>query len=759
MKFFLLPLLALPAAGLVWAAADATPDLSKLPPAVTGTMDFVKDVQPILAKACVGCHGQAKCKAGLRLDCRSDAIKGGNSGAVIKPGDAAGSRLLFVVAGLDAEAKIMPPKPHTPLTPAEIGRLRAWIDQGAKWPEGMTIAATDSAKNTHWAYQPIKRPEIPQIAAGGTRRNAIDAFIQARLERQGIGPAPEADRATLVRRLSLDLTGLPPTPEEVETALGDKSDTWYEKVVERLLASPHYGERWGRYWLDLARYADSDGFEKDTGRPFAWRWRHWIIEALNQDMPFDQFTIEQLAGDLLPSATVEQKVATGFHRNTLTNREGGVDQEQFRVEAVVDRVNTSAKVWLGQTLNCCQCHDHKYDPFSQREFYEFFAFFNSDNEVDIPALLPGEVTAFNQKREAFDKKRAELLLAVDTYKKAGMDAAQQQWEEKLDLRQLRQQPQPVIAILLTEPKARTDKQKQELAGHYTKIDKKLAELAKAVADHDKSAPQPTKAQTISLTSPRKTNVMIRGDFLRKGVEVEANTPAVLPAMPASKGKKTRLDLARWLVDPANPLTARVTANWVWHKYFGRGIVATLEDFGTQGEKASHPELLDYLASEFMARKWSMKALHRLIVTSATYRQSAKARPELAVRDPLNVWLARQNRLRLEAEIVRDNALAASGLLIRTIGGPSVRPPQPAGISNLRRQCPLGREHRPGPLPPWHVHLVPEDQPVPDAADIRCAGRQSVLRPPRALQHTLAGTDPAQRYGLCRMQPSARQVHH
>jgi len=681
MKLFLLSFLALPAAGLVWAAAGAKPDPQKLPPAASGTMDFVKDVQPILTKGCVGCHGQAKCKAGLRLDCRSDAIKGGNSGAVIKPGDSAGSRLLFVVAGLDPETKIMPPKPHTPLTPAEIGRLRAWIDQGAQWPEGVTITATDSAKNNHWAYQPIKRPEIPNSAASWTRRNAIDAFIQARLQREGIGPAPEADRATLVRRLSLDLTGLPPSPEEIEAALGDKSDTWYEKVVERLLASPHYAERWGRYWLDLARYADSDGFEKDTGRPFAWRWRHWVIEALNQDMPFDQFTIEQLAGDLLPSATVEQKVATGFHRNTLTNREGGVDQEQFRVEAVVDRVNTTAKVWLGQTINCCQCHDHKYDPFSQREFYELFAFFNSDSEADIPAPLPSEMAAFNQRKEAFDKKRGELLLALDTYKKEGLAAAQQQWEEKLALPQLRQQPQPIIAILLTEPKTRTDKQQQELAAHYGKIDKKLAELTKALADHDKAMPQMTKAQTIALTSPRKTNVMIRGDFLRRGVEVEANTPAVLPPMPQSK-KKTRLDLARWLVNPANPLTARVTVNWVWHKYFGRGMVATLEDFGTQGEKPSHPELLDYLASEFMARKWSMKELHRLIVTSATYRQSAKSRPELAVRDPLNVWLARQNRLRLEGEIVRDNALAASGLLTRSIGGPSIRPPQPAGISEL-----------------------------------------------------------------------------
>jgi hypothetical protein len=682
MKRFLLllPLLAIPAVAL--NAADPKPDPSKLPAAASGTMDFVKDIQPILAKACVGCHGQSKAKAGLRLDCGSEASKGGNSGAVFKPGDSAASRLLYVVAGFDPEVKIMPPKPHAPLMPEQIGRLRAWIDQGAKWPDGVTITATDSKKVNHWAYQPIKRPEVPKVAANWLRHNAIDAFVQARLEKEGIAPAPEADRAALVRRLSLDLTGLPPMPDDVEAALSDKSENWYEKVVDRLLAAPHYGERWGRHWLDLARYADSDGFEKDTGRPFAWRWRHWVIEAFNRDLPFDEFTVEQLAGDLLPNATLEQKVATGFHRNTLTNREGGVDQEQFRVEAVVDRVNTTAKVWLGQTINCCQCHDHKYDPFSQREFYQFFAFFNSDAEVDIPALLPSEVAAFNQKKEAFDKKRGELAQAIDLYKKNELVAAQQKWQEHVGLLELRQQPPGVIVLLLTDPMQRTEKQNQELAAHYLKIDAKLAELTKSLADHDKTAPQPTKAQTLAMTGVRKTNVMLRGDFLRRGVEVEADAPSVLPPMPQTKGKRTRLDLAKWLVAPANPLTARVAVNWVWHKYFGRGLVATLEDFGTQGEKPSHAELLDYLAGRFADDHWSMKKLHRLIVTSATYRQSARARPELAVRDPLNVLLARQARLRLEAEIVRDNALAASGLLTRTIGGPSVRPPQPAGISEL-----------------------------------------------------------------------------
>jgi hypothetical protein len=436
-------------------------------------------------------------------------------------------------------------------------------------------------------------------------RNDLDAFVLARLEKEKITPSPKADRVTLIRRLSLDLLGLPPSPEEVDAFRKDTGADAYERLVERLLASPHYGERWGRHWLDLARYADSDGFEKDTGRPFAWRYRDWVIGALNRDLPYDQFTVEQLAGDLLPGATTEQKVATGFHRNTLTNREGGVDQEQYRVEQVVDRVNTTAKVFLGVTLGCAQCHDHKYDPFTHRDYYRFFAFFNSDVEVNLPAPVPAE---------------------------------------------------------------------------------EHAQRNQAIAAHQKARPGSTLAQTLALGPYRSTHVLVRGDFLRPGVEVEPGTPAVLPPLqrtPDSRpGVPTRLDLAHWIVDPANPLTARVLANWVWHKYFGRGLVTTLEDFGTQGERPSHPELLDYLAAELVRQKWSLKALHKLIVTSATYRQSSAFRPELARRDPLNVLLARQTRQRLEAEVLRDVSLAASGLLVRRVGGPSVRPPQPPGISEL-----------------------------------------------------------------------------
>jgi hypothetical protein len=574
------------------------------------------------------------------LDNAAAAREGGNSGAVIVPGQSAESKLIHAVAGHDPDTK-MPPGEQS-LTAADIEILRKWIDAGANWGRDQPDAQVAVVKSDHWAFQPVRRPAVPQTRHSG--HNPIDAFILTRLEAEGLSPSPEAEKVTLCRRLYLDLIGLPPSPQEVDEFLKDPSPDAYEKLVDRLLASPHYGERWGRHWLDLARYADSDGYEKDAGRPFAWRYRDWVIQALNRDLPFDQFTIEQLAGDLLPNATVEQHIATGFHRNTLTNKEGGVDQEEFRVAAVMDRVNTTGTVWLGLTVGCAQCHDHKYDPLSQREYYRLLAFFNSDQEVDLPVPLPGEEEKLQKQQAAFDAKKAELQQAVDEAKQRGLPAAE-----------------------------------------FTKRES-------ALLAHLKTAPTYSRAQTLALGPPRPTHVLIRGDFLRKGVAVTPGTPAVLPplALPQTTAAGlTRLDLARWLVCADNPLTPRVIVNWVWSKYFGRGLVATPEDFGTQGQKPSHPELLDWLASEFVnpttsavGRPWSLKRLHLLIVTSAAYRQSSALRPDLRDRDPLNVLLARQSRLRLEAEIVRDTALAASGLLTRTIGGPSIRPPQPPGISEL-----------------------------------------------------------------------------
>ena len=441
----------------------------------------------------------------------------------------------------------------------------------------------------HWAYQAPVRAGVPSVRDEHWPRNPIDRFVLARLEKERLAPSPEADRATLLRRLCLDLTGLPPTPRQVDDFLSDPSPDAYEKQVDQLLASPHYGERWGRHWLDAARYADSDGYEKDTGRPNAWRWRDWVIGALNRDMPFNQFTVEQLAGDLLPNATVDQKTATGFHRNTLTNTEGGVDREQFRVEATVDRTNTTMAVWMGLTFGCAQCHNHKYDPFTQKDYYQVFAFFNNADEFNLP-LGPPPVAKAGEKKSP---------------------------------------PADFIPIM------------QESRG-------------------------------------RKTHVLTRGDFLRPAEPVSPGFPEAF----ATGSPKNRLDFARWLMTPPNPLTARVHVNWTWQKHFGRGLVATPEDFGVQGQRPSHPELLDWLATEFARLNWSRKALHRLVVCSATYRQSSNHRPELKERDPLNVLLARQSRLRLEAEPIRDLALAVSGLFVRKIGGASVRPPQPPGISEL-----------------------------------------------------------------------------
>ncbi|MBM4068710.1 MAG: DUF1553 domain-containing protein [Planctomycetes bacterium] len=609
-------------------------DIDKLPPAFKGVIDFRRDIEPIFKTACISCHNSDKQRGGMRLDHAEAALRGGNTGPVILPRNAGESRLLHLVAGLDPEL-VMPPKGKKRLTAVEVSKLRAWIDQGAIWPK--QAVAQKSTTSRHWAFQPIKTPGLPRVQRHAWVKNPIDAFVLSRLEMERIEPSPEADRSTLVRRLSFDLRGLPPTPEEVDAFLKDASANAYDALVDRFLQSPAYGERWGRHWLDLARYADSDGYEQDRPRPFAWRYREWVIHAMNQDMPFDRFAIEQLAGDLLPGATIEQKTATGFHRNTLTNREGGTDKEQFRVEACFDRVATTAKAFLGLTLGCAQCHDHKYDPFSQREFYEFFAFFNSDEEVDVPAPLPGDQAAYDQARAAFDRKKKELESAI---------AARMKSLKKQDL----------------------------------KDDKKLTELSKALKAHEKTAPTVAQVSTLALGKGRTTQVMIRGDFLRPGIEVQPSTPAVLHTLQA-KARPTRMDLASWIVDPANPLTPRVIVNWAWHRYFGRGLVVTLEDFGTQGEKPSHPDLLDFLAKEFM-RGWSLKKLHRLIVTSATYKQSSRYRPVLLARDPANVLLARQNRLRLEAEILRDNALAVSGVLQLRLGGPSVRPPQPTGVSDL-----------------------------------------------------------------------------
>ena len=642
-------------------------------------VDYASQIKPILVKNCISCHGVEKQKGGLRLDAGASIIKGGNSGPILIPGKSNESKILHAVEGKDPETR-MPPVPKALISKEQATLIATWVDQGAFISKQDMVANSVVKKtpSTHWSFQPLVKPITSSDNSAGWARAPIDVFIFEQMRKEGLTPAKEADSLALLRRVYLDLTGIPPSHLEVDAFLNDKLAGAYERAVDRALASPRYGEKWGRFWLDLARYADSDGYEKDTGRPFAWRYRQWVVDALNADMPFDQFAIEQLAGDLLKNSTADQKAATGFHRNTLTNKEGGVDQEQFRVEAVVDRANTTAKVFLGLTLGCAQCHDHKYDPISQREYYQFFAFFNSDTEVNIPAApLPGEQEMFAKKLQEHQSKVAVIKATLEARKKElGKDV--DEWAAKLKPDSIPVKLKPVIGV---EASKRTDVQKNELINHRASLDEKAKGIQKQIADIEKSAPAPTMAQALAMGKERKTNIHIRGDFLRKGVEVDPETPAVLPT-PMFKEKLNRLDLAQWITDKENPLTRRVIANWVWHKFFGRGIVTTLEDFGTQGEKPSNPQLLDYLAFSLGENNWSLKSLHRLIVTSAVYRQSSIVEPANLKKDPYNVFLARQPRVRLDAEGVRDVFLSVSGLVDQRIGGQSVKPPQPPGISEL-----------------------------------------------------------------------------
>ena len=670
-----------------------------LPPAAAVKVDYSRDIAPLLENHCYMCHGPRQAMSGLRLDQKSAALKGGKSGAVIVPGNSAGSRLILLVANASPDKKVMPPA-GTRLTAAEVGLLRAWIDQGVEWLDGPAPIA--APRPSHWAFQKIVRPELPAVSDRAWPRNAIDDFVLAKLESEGIAPLPEATKATLIRRLSLDLTGLPPSPEEVRDFIRDNRSDAYERAVDRLLASPHYGEKWGRYWLDLARYADSDGYEKDRTRPWAWRYRQWVIEAFNRDLPFDEFTIEQLAGDLLPHRNQEMLVATGFNRNTLTNREGGTDPEQFRDEQVLDRAATLGTVWLGLTVGCAQCHDHKYDPISQKEFYQLAAFFNTEDEVDVPAPLAGEIGPWMEARPEYERKRQQLL---DEYK---IPEVQADWENKLRYAnehkgehedwdfaygEFTHTVDNAKKVLYTDPARRSEVQRtamtDTLIGSCGNLfpktyceSLKLGELRTRLNELRASAPQISYAPVLMESdTPRQTYVHIKGDWREHGAEVHPDTLAVLPPLPGGP-EPPRLRMARWLVEPDNPLTARVAVNRFWQELFGRGIVHTSEDFGTQGDRPANPQLLDWLASEFVARGWSMKQVIRTIVTSAAYRQSSNARPELEARDPDNTLVARQSALRLPAELIRDEALSDAELLDLRIGGRSVKPPQPKGVAEL-----------------------------------------------------------------------------
>lgn len=1052
-------ILGLPLALIATVASGEDGD--ELPPAATRPVDFAKDIRPILAKNCVRCHGAEKQKGGLSLHSKAKAFAGGDDGPAFEAGKSAESRLIRFVAGIDDDG-IMPPEGSgDALSPEQVGLLRAWIDQGAAWPDDSNAPTT--VKSNHWSFRAPERPDFPQVKHADWSKNAIDRFILARLEKEGLTPSPEADRTTLIRRLSLDLIGLPPTPSEVDTFLADTRPDAYERLVDRLLASPHFGERWGRRWLDRARYADTNGYEKDRERSI-WPYRDWVIDAINTDKPFDRFTTEQIAGDLLPNASLSTNIATGFHRNTMTNEEGGIDIEEFRFASLVDRVATTGTVWLGLTVQCAQCHTHKFDPITQREYYQFLAFFNNadEPEIDVPspeiaarraeaeaklaakvadlenrfpaedesagweALKPltvesasgaalqvredGSVLASGMLPESdvyrvvietdlpdvralriealtdpslpstgpgrtphgnfvltefhataapvddasrakpltlgipsadFSQQGFEVRAANDGQRRTGwaiddlsghlnkartatfpvldwsrvggktrltltleqtyggqhvlgrfriaakrpvpweagpnatveerrhkhfeakfaawkhaqapvawtalrpekvtskklatltvqddlsvlatgdkpnndvyeldletdlkgitalrlevlpdpsmpdggpgraplfsvgdfilteVDLSAQPKDDKAEPRRIALKdasedyaepdhpaalsidgqhdtgwsirgrtgqahaavfnlaepvgdgrgtrlhltlfqegihqmtigrfrisattetrpvrasglPADVEALFLKPDGQRAADEDARIRRHYLTVAPELSKANAEIETLRKALPKHPTTLAIRERTPelsRTTQIRKRGEFLSPTVTVQADVPAVLPPLP-STAPKDRLALANWLVSEKNPLVGRVAVNQVWQAYFGRGLVATVEDFGTRGERPSHPELLDWLATELPRQGWSMKALHRRIVTSATYRQSSTVSPELLARDPKNELLARGPRFRVEAEVVRDIALAAGGLLSTKIGGPSVFPPQPDGITSL-----------------------------------------------------------------------------
>jgi Protein of unknown function (DUF1553)/Protein of unknown function (DUF1549)/Planctomycete cytochrome C len=653
----------MPASLAIFLAASTIGQPPASTPAPITLVDFSREVQPILSKYCFQCHGpdEQSRKARLRLDERASALKRLPSGSqAIVPGRALESEMLARLTTTDETVAMPPAKLGRKPTAREVDILRRWIDQGAGYTK-------------HWALvSPVRRP-APQVSDRAWAINPIDSFILARQEREGLRPAPTADRYALIRRASIDLTGSPPTPEEADRFANDDRSGAYERVIDALLAKPAYGERWASMWLDLARYGDSAGYLHDPPRTI-WRWRDWVIHALNDNLPYDRLTIEMLAGDLLPNATIEQIIATGFHRNTTTNTEGGINAEEYHHAAVVDRVNTTMQVWMGATFACAQCHNHKYDPFSQKEYYQIFAIFN--NTADFNSEEPSikvprvgrelEVAALSTRLAVLKKRFDEETLQVD--------ARRPEWEKTVERAKL---PKDIAAALAVTTEKRNAAQNNALAASHRSASATWSALAAEVKQQEAALEQVSTSTMIAKEiAPRETFVALRGVFKNHGERVGPGTPAALNPAP-SNVKLDRLGLAKWLVDPANPLVARVAVNRLWQQLFGTGIVATSEEFGIQGELPSHPELLDWLATEYVRLGWDTKQLLKLIVTSATYRQSSQVSADQLKADPLNRLLSRGPRLRLSAEALRDQALAVSGLLSPTLYGPPVHPYQPA----------------------------------------------------------------------------------
>ncbi len=641
-------------------------------------ISFNEQVRPILNERCVNCHGGIRRQGDLSLLFRHEALATAESGeraiVPLKPNE---SEMLRRVSHADPKHRM--PQDDDALTSEQIEILRTWIEEGAQW-------------ENHWAYVTPERPALPDVPDLAWPREPLDYFILSRLDKEELSPSPEAECPVLVRRVTLDLIGLPPKPEDVRLVCLDGGS--YETYVDSLLASPAYGERWAAMWLDLARYADSKGYEKDIGRTI-WRYRDWVIQAFNDDLPFDQFTIEQLAGDLLPNATESQRIATAFNRNTMTNTEGGTDDEEFRVAAVIDRVNTTWEVWQGTSFACVQCHGHPYDPFTHEEYYEFFAFFNSSADRDLDTEYP-TLPLFEEEVAEQGNRLLENIAQLDEdiiarVRSNALAEERRAWETTLDqpeiIGRVRLMLQnEVKRVVATPEELRGDGQRWTLDHIYASVsdDPELEHLRSEKAEKERELRALNAVHTPimqELPFQRRTHVFERGSFLLKGEQVEPDTPDALPPMPED-APRNRLGMAQWLVTRDNPLTARVTVNRFWEQLFGIGLIESLEDFGTQGLERSHPDLLDYLAVSFMEdHSWSVKSLLRSVVVSSTYRQSSRVTDELEAKDPRNRLLARGARFRLSAEQIRDQALYVSGLLSPTMYGPSVMPPQPEGLWN------------------------------------------------------------------------------
>jgi mono/diheme cytochrome c family protein len=646
-------------------------------------VNFNHDIRPILSDNCFSCHGpdDKQRKAKLRLDTRDGAAR------VLVPGKSAASTLIERITAEDANVRMPPAKSGKRLTAQQIGLLRKWIDQGAKYAE-------------HWAFVPPTRPVVPPIRNPQSAiRNPLDAFILAKLQAAGLQPSPEADKATLLRRVTLDLTGLPPTPAEVDAALSDQSPEWYEKVVDRLLESPRYGEHMARFWLDAARYGDTHGLHLDNYREM-WPYRDWVINAFNRNQPFDRFVVEQVAGDLLPSPTLEQQVATGFNRCHVTTSEGGSIEEEVYVRNVVDRVDTTGTVFLGLTVGCARCHDHKYDPVKMKDYYQLFAFFNSIDGRDLdgnaarhPPIVrvatPEQLAGLERLQRVIAALRKTIAEEVATVKlDAAAEAELAAWVKARRTDGGKGLPGPIQNLVKLDPAKQTAAQKKQLQDYFIEyahggtrstfapLHQSIAALEKEQEKLDKLIP--TTLVFKEAKQPKPAYVLKRGEYDQKGDPVGRDTPSFLPPLPKD-APRDRLGFAQWLVSRDNPLTARVAVNRFWQQVFGTGLVKTAEDFGSQGEPPSHPELLDWLAVQFIEDGWDVKQLMKRLVMSATYRQSAKVTKDRLAKDPANRLLSRGPRYRLDAEMLRDQALAASGLLVEKVGGPGVKPPQPSGL--------------------------------------------------------------------------------